>query len=176
MLALGAGFLSLEAGVFLETRKKRLELRDYVLLNNNKKSLFMFSNPFSIAVIVSLVLSIPLYILSADGFQLSLSNFPLVLLSCFIASLIAAFWSKQTSSAQFSGTSENLDRETGSVKWFNANKGFGFITRDNGEDIFVHFRSIRGDGHRVLRDGQRVEFEVTEGDKGLQAEDVAVAS
>ena len=53
--------------------------------------------------------------------------------------------------------------------------GFGFITRDSGEDVFVHFRSIRGEGHRVLHDGQRVEFEVSEGDKGLQADDVAVA-
>jgi CspA family cold shock protein len=65
------------------------------------------------------------------------------------------------------------DREKGNVKWFNANKGFGFITRDSGDDIFVHFRSIRGEGHRVLRDGQRVEFSVSEGDKGLQADDVA---
>lgn len=63
-------------------------------------------------------------------------------------------------------------KETGSVKWFSASKGFGFITRDNGEDIFVHFRSINGNGHRVLREGQRVEFAVAEGSKGLQAEDV----
>lgn len=64
-------------------------------------------------------------------------------------------------------------KETGNVKWFSASKGFGFITRDNGEDIFVHFRSILGKGHRILRDGQRVEFAVTEGTKGLQAEDVS---
>ncbi|MCI5106319.1 MAG: cold-shock protein [Pseudomonadales bacterium] len=69
----------------------------------------------------------------------------------------------------------NDQRESGNVKWFNANKGFGFITRDSGDDIFVHFRSIRGEGRRVLRDGQRVEFAVVESDKGLQAEDVAVA-
>ncbi|MCW9013677.1 MAG: cold-shock protein [Gammaproteobacteria bacterium] len=67
-------------------------------------------------------------------------------------------------------------RETGTVKWFNSNKGFGFITRDNGDDVFVHFRSIRGQGHRTLIEGQRVEFSVTEGEKGLQAEDVAIAS
>src|SRR5688572_14987973 len=66
----------------------------------------------------------------------------------------------------------NTGKETGSVKWFSASKGFGFITRDNGEDIFVHFRSITGNGHRILREGQRVEFAVTEGTKGLQAEDV----
>lgn len=63
-------------------------------------------------------------------------------------------------------------KETGSVKWFSASKGFGFITRDNGEDVFVHFRSILGDGHRILREGQRVEFAVTQGSKGPQAEDV----
>lgn len=65
-------------------------------------------------------------------------------------------------------------REQGTVKWFNFNKGFGFITRENGEDIFVHFRSIRGKGRKSLPEGQRVEFVVTKGDKGLQAEDVEV--
>lgn len=65
--------------------------------------------------------------------------------------------------------------ETGTVKWFNSAKGFGFIERDSGaEDIFVHFRAIRGQGHRALREGQRVRFTVTEHDKGLQAEDVAL--
>ena len=66
------------------------------------------------------------------------------------------------------------DREQGTVKWFNSTKGFGFITRDSGDDVFVHFRAIRGEGHRVLRDAQRVEFAVTEGRKGLQAVDVEV--
>ncbi len=64
-------------------------------------------------------------------------------------------------------------RETGTVKWFNVSKGFGFITRDSGDDIFVHYRAIRGEGHRTLSEGQRVEFVVAEKDKGLQAEDVA---
>lgn len=63
-------------------------------------------------------------------------------------------------------------REQGRVKWFNATKGFGFITREQGDDVFVHYRSIRGEGHRTLREGQRVEFVVMKGDKGLQAEDV----
>jgi len=58
------------------------------------------------------------------------------------------------------------------VKWFNVSKGYGFVTRKTGEDIFVHFRSIQGEGRRVLREGQAVEFTVTEGDKGPQAEDV----
>lgn len=64
------------------------------------------------------------------------------------------------------------DREQGIVKWFNDSKGFGFIQRDSGEDIFVHFRAIQGDGYRSLKDGQKVEFKVVEGQKGLQAEEV----
>lgn len=64
------------------------------------------------------------------------------------------------------------DRSQGIVKWFNNAKGFGFITRDNGDDVFVHFRSIRGDGYRTLTQGQTVEFELIEGPKGLHAEDV----
>lgn len=63
-------------------------------------------------------------------------------------------------------------REQGTVKWFNDSKGFGFIQRESGEDIFVHFRAIQGDGYRSLQDGQKVEFIVTEGEKGLQAEEV----
>jgi len=66
------------------------------------------------------------------------------------------------------------ERETGTVKWFNNNKGFGFITRDGGSDIFVHFSAIRGEGFRSLEEQQRVEFTVAEGDKGLQAQDVIV--
>jgi CspA family cold shock protein len=66
------------------------------------------------------------------------------------------------------------NREIGSVKWFDRKKGFGFIQRNEGGDIFVHFREIRGDGYRLLKDGQKVEFEVVEGQKGLQAKDVTV--
>lgn len=64
------------------------------------------------------------------------------------------------------------DRQIGTVKWFNDAKGYGFIQRDAGADVFVHFRAIRGEGHRTLVEGQQVEFAVTEGQKGLQAEDV----
>ncbi|MDN5626030.1 MAG: cold-shock protein, partial [Acinetobacter sp.] len=60
----------------------------------------------------------------------------------------------------------------GVVKWFNDTKGFGFIQRAGGDDVFVHFRAIQGDGHRSLRDGQRVEFSVVQGQKGFQAEEV----
>ncbi|RFA31486.1 cold shock domain protein CspD [Alkalilimnicola ehrlichii] len=65
------------------------------------------------------------------------------------------------------------ERETGTVKWFDNAKGYGFICREQGEDVFVHFRSIRGDGFKTLEEGQRVEFSVTKGQKGWQADDVA---
>ena len=64
------------------------------------------------------------------------------------------------------------DRVTGTVKWFNNAKGFGFITRNEGEDVFVHFRSIQGEGYKTLDEGQLVEFALTQGPKGYQAEEV----
>lgn len=63
--------------------------------------------------------------------------------------------------------------EKGTVKWFNSEKGYGFITVDNGEDIFVHFSAIQTDGFKTLDEGQRVEFEIIEGDKGPQASNVS---
>ncbi len=66
------------------------------------------------------------------------------------------------------------DRETGTVKWFNAPKGYGFLERDSGGDVFVHFSAIKSDGYRTLNEGQRVEFMVVEGQKGLQAQDVTI--
>jgi len=67
---------------------------------------------------------------------------------------------------------EGFAMPSGKVKWFNESKGFGFIEQDSGEDIFVHYTSIDGDGFKTLREGQRVEFEVTQGPKGLKAEKV----
>ena len=64
------------------------------------------------------------------------------------------------------------DRQTGTVKWFNDAKGFGFISRDGGEDLFVHFRSIQGSGFKTLKEGQKVTFTVVKGPKGLQADAV----
>lgn len=66
------------------------------------------------------------------------------------------------------------ERETGTVKWFSNKKGYGFITREEGSDVFVHFKSLSGDGYRSLNEGQKVEFIVTDGEKGLQAQDVVV--
>lgn len=64
------------------------------------------------------------------------------------------------------------NRETGTVKWFNDAKGFGFISRESGDDVFVHFRSIQGSGFKTLKEGQKVSFVVARGQKGLQADQV----
>ena len=64
------------------------------------------------------------------------------------------------------------ERETGTVKWFNAEKGYGFISREAGGDVFVHYSEIRSSGFRTLDEGQRVEFTVAQSQKGLQAQDV----
>ncbi|MEE8199924.1 MAG: cold shock domain-containing protein [Candidatus Acidoferrales bacterium] len=63
-------------------------------------------------------------------------------------------------------------KEQGTVKWFNASKGYGFIQRQSGEDVFVHYSAIQGEGYRNLQEGAAVEFEVTQGPKGLQATNV----
>ncbi len=67
------------------------------------------------------------------------------------------------------------DQVTGTVKWFNEKKGFGFIEREGGDDAFVHHSAIQGDGFKTLQEGQKVTFEVTQGQKGLQAENVTPA-
>lgn len=61
---------------------------------------------------------------------------------------------------------------TGTVKWFNESKGYGFIQRESGPDVFAHVNAIKGDGYKTLAEGQKVEFVVTQGKKGLQAEDI----
>jgi CspA family cold shock protein len=66
------------------------------------------------------------------------------------------------------------ERITGTVKWFNGGKGYGFISREGGEDVFVHYSAIQGDGYRNLEEGQQVEFSVEKGPKGLQASNVVV--
>ena len=126
-----------------------------------------------------LVLSVVLQTLTLFGLLLPIGDQPSVLLSlvpavlAVLLHLAVSFYKSSPSSA-----SQNYDmtnRDTGTVKWFNTSKGFGFISRDSGDDIFVHFRAIRGEGHRVLVEGQRVEFSVMNRDKGLQAEDVIAA-
>jgi len=67
------------------------------------------------------------------------------------------------------------ERISGTVKWFNASKGYGFIERQGGEDVFVHYTAIQGDGFRNLTEGQQVEFSIERGPKGLQASNVVLA-
>ena len=68
------------------------------------------------------------------------------------------------------------DRQNGTVKWFNDEKGFGFITPESGPDLFVHFKAIEGDGFNSLKEGQKVSFEAVHGPKGMQAEKVQVVN
>jgi len=67
-----------------------------------------------------------------------------------------------------------LEMATGKVKWFNNSKGYGFIEHEGGTDVFVHYSAIQGDGYRSLNEGQDVEFEITQGSKGLQAANVVI--
>lgn len=104
---------------------------------------------------------------------------PIIFAIILIAIALASFISPLIQGGGTSGSSSRKSRspsaagrEQGTVKWFNVSKGYGFVTRQNGEEIFVHFRSIRGEGRRVLREGDSIEFTVAEGDKGPQAEDV----
>lgn len=95
-----------------------------------------------------------------------------IALASFISPLIRVKAAKASSGKKVKKASRGGNRERGTVKWFNVSKGYGFVTRENGEEIFVHFRSIRGEGRRVLREGDSIEFTVSQGDKGPQAEDV----
>ncbi len=103
----------------------------------------------------------------------------IVLASCVLTAITSTLLAKQQAKPT-SGPSRqpkvkntgDSNREQGQVKWFNISKGYGFVTRESGEEIFVHFRSIRGKGRRGLRDGQNIEFTVVQGEKGPQAEDV----
>ncbi|MDR7055126.1 CspA family cold shock protein [Pseudomonas koreensis] len=126
-----------------------------------------------------LVLTVVLQTLTLIAPMPVIAGQPTVLFSLVIAlvavllHLAISFY--KSSPAAAPTTYDMSNRDTGTVKWFNTSKGFGFISRDSGDDIFVHFRAIRGEGHRVLVEGQRVEFSVMNRDKGLQAEDVIAA-
>ncbi|WP_166219210.1 cold-shock protein [Pseudomonas atagonensis] len=126
-----------------------------------------------------LVLTVVLQTLTLIAPMPVIAGQPAVLFSLVIALIAVALHlavSFYKSSPAAAPTSYDMsNRDTGTVKWFNTSKGFGFISRDSGDDIFVHFRAIRGEGHRVLVEGQRVEFSVMNRDKGLQAEDVIAA-
>ncbi len=136
-------------------------------------------------LLISLIISTIATIISIQPQTLSFSTISTLLMApgntmlwaiSFVSILIACIFAAKTGSPSTSSNTEVTgDQERGTVKWFNAAKGFGFITRESGEDVFVHFRSIQGKGHRSLGEGQAVIFSVMEGDKGLQAVDVTSA-
>jgi CspA family cold shock protein len=133
---------------------------------------------FIASFIVAAVLSILAFFLNFDSlFPALIAYFCIALIS----GCLTTFWvvrprSEPSAKKQRRSRKPQKDlgpKEVGSVKWFSASKGYGFVTRESGEDIFVHFRSIVGKGHRILQQGDKVEFAVTKGDKGLQAENVS---
>jgi CspA family cold shock protein len=135
------------------------------------------------SLITKLIISLVVAVIASTLTTLVLSGQlfnPQMLLAFFIATTATALLMRDKASFSASNieninqtqSTSDASRDRGTVKWFNVSKGFGFITKDDGEEIFVHFRSIRGEGRRGLRDGQTVSFIVTESDKGPQAEDV----
>jgi CspA family cold shock protein len=125
-------------------------------------------------VIAAIASTLTTLLLSGELFDLRLmfAFFIATTATALIVSAQAAQPYPDTATQKRNPPASEAGREHGTVKWFNISKGFGFIVRDNGEEIFVHFRSIRGEGRRGLRDGQSVSFNVAESDKGPQAEDV----
>lgn len=107
--------------------------------------------------------------------------FVVFLVATLLTALAGGVWSELLAARRMPrsslGVQSSADigkEEMGTVKWFDASKGYGFILRDSGPEIFVHYRSILGEGHRVLYEGQRVKFVIAQGRKGLQAEEVDV--
>lgn len=121
----------------------------------------------AIAIVLGLIGYEINYFLLGNGSQLSLNTATLGQLVVFTAVALSGIYA--------SGGSDAGDRELGTVKWFNTRKGYGFITRDQGEDIFVHFRNIEGSGRKSINEGERVSFIVISSDKGPQADKVKAA-
>ncbi len=150
----------------------------------NSKKKFIGGKPviknIIISIIAAAVIAAAGHFFKAESHYLPVLavSFITVLVSTIIAGSGAGSFGGSYSGARVNGADEEDDvddgREVGTVKWFNVAKGFGFITRSNGDDVFVHFRNIRGRGHRSLNEGQRVRFNVHDSDKGLQAEDVSI--
>ena len=131
-------------------------------------------------IIISIVIGLIAYAINElalknGGIQIPNIVQEVGLLLLFIATSLAAqlFDGGSPSYNEGERSYSSSDRETGTVKWFNVRKGYGFITRDAGDDVFVHFRNIEGSGRRAIEEGQRVSFVVTTGDKGLQADEVS---
>lgn len=125
---------------------------------------------FVVSIIIALIA--PLLLASALK-EVIATNFFVYFGFFFVSVYVGAMVSQARFSVGSSNTEED-DREQGTVKWFNSSKGFGFLTMENGDDVFVHYRAIRGRGRRFLVEGQVVRFYVTEGEKGKQAENVSI--
>ncbi|WP_316247083.1 cold shock domain-containing protein [Marinomonas sp. IMCC 4694] len=129
---------------------------------------------FIVSLIIALVM--PLLIAGVLG-QDIMAHFPVyfgfILVSVYVGAMLSQVKSSVVDS-DIEEEDEDDDREQGTVKWFNSSKGFGFLTMENGDDVFVHYRAIRGRGRRFLVEGQLVRFYVTEGEKGKQAENVSI--
>ncbi|WP_158774936.1 cold-shock protein [Cobetia sp. L2A1] len=132
--------------------------------------------PLLIAVFITLtggeLAEILNHALSIEGFELAYGAAAVaVFVLLLVATLAIPALSPRTAAM---AEVEDDDREIGEVKWFNVNKGYGFVTRESGEDVFVHFRAIRGKGHRTLAEGQKVRYHIISNERGLQADDVTV--
>lgn len=130
-----------------------------------------------ISLLLALIANALIHLANSQQFSLDLLGVAIIFVACFSTALISpALGRPDISSTASKSAPGDSNREQGTVKWFNVSKGYGFITRQNGEDVFVHFRSVRGKGRKVLREGQTVEFITTTGDKGPQAEEVETLS
>ena len=130
-------------------------------------------------IVISIVIGLIAYAINKltlnGAIQIPGTTPEISLLLLFIATSFASqlIGGGSSSESESERSYSSSDRETGTVKWFNVRKGYGFITRDAGDDVFVHFRNIEGSGRRAIEEGQRVSFVVTDGDKGLQADEVS---
>mgnify|MGYP001565017683 FL=1 len=136
-------------------------------------------------IIISIIVGILAYLifglatgtgLSAPADSHQIAALATYIIAVFVGSTIATIFNGSAtggaSAASGAGASNLMSKESGTVKWFNVKKGYGFITRDQGDDIFVHYRNIEGSGRKAVSEGQRVKFLVIDGDKGLQADEV----
>ncbi len=137
-----------------------------------------------ISVIIGLIAYLVFGLATGNGISVPTDSHQIValvtyILAVFIGTTISTMSSGAASVTGSSGSgnaggsaSGAISKESGTVKWFNVKKGYGFITRDQGDDIFVHYRNIEGNGRKAVSEGQRVQFLVIDGDKGLQADEV----
>ena len=142
-------------------------------------------NSFIKNIVISIIVGLLAYLVfglaTGNGFTMPADNQQITalatyILAVFVGSTLATMsggTASRGASANTGATASNgISKESGTVKWFNVKKGYGFITRDQGDDIFVHYRNIEGSGRKAVSEGQRVNFLVIDGDKGLQADEV----